>query len=372
MRGQCRGAGRTLLFRDLGQEGKASGEAGKGEIMTPREIVCDTLEFKNTDHRTARELWTLPWAWDHYGEEIRALLAEYPSDFAGVGTALAQPPVCERGDSCALGEYTDAWGCKFVNIQQGIIGEVKEPLVLEDDWSDVDKIHIPEEWLSFEVEQVNRDIAKVRDHFVVMGCPRPFEQLQFIRGTENLFMDLMDRPKKMTAFMERMHDFYCRYLTKLAETDCDALSFMDDWGSQRALLINPSLWREIFRPMYRDFIDIARRRGKKTFMHSDGYTLEIIPDLIDIGLDAFNTQIFCMGPENLRQFRGKITFWGEIDRQNLLPYGSREDIRQAVRRAFENLYADGGCIAQCEFGPGGKPENVRTVFEEWENLTARG
>ena len=45
---------------------------------------------------------------------------------------------------------------------------------------------------------------------------------------------------------------------------------------------------------------------------------------------------------------------------------------QAVRRAFENLYADGGCIAQCEFGPGGKPENVRTVFEEWENLTARG
>ena len=46
--------------------------------------------------------------------------------------------------------------------------------------------------------------------------------------------------------------------------------------------------------------------------------------------------------------------------------------RQAVRRAYENLYADGGCIAQCEFGPGGKPENVRTVFEEWENLTARG
>ena len=173
----------------------------------------------------------------------------------------------------------------------------------------------------------------------------------------------------MMEFMERMHDHYCRYLTKLAQTNCDALSFMDDWGSQKALLINPSTWRELFRPMYRDYIDIAKKYGKKTFMHSDGYTLEIIPDLIDIGLDALNTQIFCMGTEKLRQFKGKITFWGEIDRQNLLPYASVEEIREAVRTVRRDLYENGGCIAQCEFGPGGKFENVLEVFAEWDRLT---
>lgn len=340
-------------------------------MMTSREIVYDTLAGRNTCHRTARELWTLPWAFDHYDREIREILRDYPSDFAGVCPVLKESPVCQSGDMHALGEFTDAWGCRFVNIQKGIIGEVKEPLVKEDDWSDAGKVHIPEEWLTFEVEQVNRDIAAVRDRFVVLGCPRPFEQLQFIRGTENLYMDLMDPPPKMMGFLEKMHDFYCRYLKKLAETDCDALSFMDDWGSQRSLLINPSIWRAIFRPMYRDFIEIAKKKGKKTFMHSDGYTLEIIPDLIDLGLDALNTQIFCMGPEKLRQFRGKLTFWGEIDRQNLLPYGSEQEIRQAVRAVYDNLYEEGYCIAQCEFGPGGKPGNVRAVFEEWDHLTQK-
>ena len=64
-------------------------------------------------------------------------------------------------------------------------------------------------------------------------------------------------------------------------------------------------------------------------MHSDGHTLRIIPKLIDLGLDAMNAQLFCMGVENLRPFRGKITFWGEIDRQHLLPYGTEEQIADA-------------------------------------------
>ena len=106
-------------------------------------------------------------------------------------------------------------------------------------------------------------------------------------------------------------------------------------------------------------------------MHSDGYTLSIIPKLLDMGLDAINTQIFCIGVEHLRQFKGKITFWGEIDRQILLPYGSKEEIRAAVKSVDDNLYDNGYCIAQCEFGIGANPENVYEVFRTWNELTAR-
>ncbi len=63
-------------------------------------------------------------------------------------------------------------------------------------------------------------------------------------------------------------------------------------------------------------------------MHSDGYTFRIFPDLIDLGLDAFNTQIFCMGVDKLEQFKGKITFWGEIDRQHLLVDASPEEVKR--------------------------------------------
>lgn len=168
--------------------------------------------------------------------------------------------------------------------------------------------------------------------------------------------------------MEKMHDLNCRMLTKWAQTDVDGLQFMDDWGSQKSLLINPVLWRKYFGPMYRDYIDIAHRYGKKAFMHSDGYTLAVIPDLIDMGLDAINTQIFCIGVDQLKEFKGKITFWGEIDRQNLLPYATQEQIADAVRSVYDTLWADGGCIAQCEFGAGANPANVRQVFETWSEL----
>lgn len=103
-------------------------------------------------------------------------------------------------------------------------------------------------------------------------------------------------------------------------------------------------------------------------MHSDGYTLDIIPRLIDIGLDAMNSQIFCMGVDKLKQFKGKITFWGEIDRQHLIPEGTPEQIENAVKSVYENLWDNGGCIAQCEFGPGANPDNVYRIFKTWESL----
>ena len=104
-------------------------------------------------------------------------------------------------------------------------------------------------------------------------------------------------------------------------------------------------------------------------MHSDGYILDILPDLVELGLDAVNSQIFCMGLENLKDFRGKICFWGEIDRQHLLPKRSVKEIEDAVGEVYSNLFHSGGVIAQCEFGAGANPINVRTVFQTWDSLT---
>lgn len=100
-------------------------------------------------------------------------------------------------------------------------------------------------------------------------------------------------------------------------------------------------------------------------MHSDGNTLQIIPHLIEMGLDALNAQIFCMDIKELEKFAGKITFWGEIDRQFILPFGNESDVEEAVKKVKKHLWRNGGCIAQCEFGPGAKPENVSKVFETW-------
>jgi hypothetical protein len=79
-------------------------------------------------------------------------------------------------------------------------------------------------------------------------------------------------------------------------------------------------------------------------------------------------QIFCIGVEKIEQFKGKITFWGEMDRQRLLPRGTLAEIDAAVRKVKAAVWKDGGAIAQCEFGAGAKAANVRQMFKSWAGV----
>jgi hypothetical protein len=333
--------------------------------MTSRELVKATLEFASPP-RIPRQLWLLPWAAAHYPNELRHLQRTFPDDIVSAPAFYRTPPKT-IGDRYAAGIYVDEWGCRFENAEAGTIGIVQTPLL--EDWQDVDKVGIPQELLSVDVEQVNA-FCRGTDKFVLAGCnPRPFEQLQFIRTTENLLLDLARQPTELLVLLERMHQFYCQQMEVWANTAVDALPFMDDWGMQNSMLISPAMWRKLFKPLYRDYIEIAHAHGKYAFMHSDGHILTILPDLIEIGLDAINAQIFCMDMEKLGALcKGKITFWGEIDRQYLLPYGTAEEIINAVKSVKQALHENGGVIAQCEFGPGAKPENVYLVFETWDKL----
>lgn len=335
--------------------------------MTKRELVKSTLDFKNTIGKVPREVWALPWAKLKYGDEFDKVLNDFPNDILTARPNMAIKSQISKGDPFTKGTYIDDWGCIFENKVDGIIGEVKQPLVTDEDWQDAGNINIPEEWLSFDIDEVNHFCADT-DEFVLAGCyPRPFEQLQFIRGTEDLFVDLTDTPKNLVKALGKMHDFYCRLLEKWAATDVDALMIMDDWGTQNNLLINPNKWVSFFKPLYKDYIDIAKKAGKYMFMHSDGNTLQILPHLIELGLDAINAQIFCMDFNELSKYRGQITFWGEIDRQNILPYGSPAEVEAAVRKVMDAFWANGGVIAQLEFGLGAKIENVRRAFEVWDS-----
>ena len=335
--------------------------------MTSRELVLRTLEFSNTEWRAPREMWLLPWASARFGAELTQMNRDFPTDFFSPDPCYGETDV-SVGDAHARGSHTDAWGCVFEMLEDGYIGEVKAPLVSDENWADTSRVRFPTELLSLDIDQVNAQCA-ASDKFVrAPSSPNPFERLQFIRTTEMLYCDLANVPDGLRKFIVKLHTFYCDLMELWAKTDVDALCIFDDWGSQNSLLINPLLWRELFKPLYKDYIDIAHRAGKKAFMHSDGYTLAIYPDLIELGLDAFNSQIFCMGVDQLAAFKGQITFWGEIDRQHMLPYATTQEVAAAVRSARGALWHNGGAIAQCEFGVGSKPENVRAVYETWNEF----
>ena len=333
--------------------------------MTPRQIVLRTLEFQSPP-RIPRQLWLLPWAVNRYPKELAEIQARFPDDIV-TSPPFYKEPLPTFGQEYSPGIFIDEWGCVFENRQAGVMGEVKEALVK--DWKDWQKVRVPRERLSVDTAAVDA-FCQGTDRFVLANTRvRPFELLQFIRTPENLFLDLAERPAELFQLLERVHAFYVEEMDLWAETEVDALVFCDDWGSQSSLMISPWLWREIFKPLYEEYVNIGHRYGKYVFMHSDGYIADILPDLVEIGVDALNCQLFCMDIEELgRRYGGKLTFWGEIDRQYLLPFGTPAEIEAAVKKVRHCLYRQGGVIAQCEFGVGAKPENIRAVFEAWESF----
>jgi hypothetical protein len=340
--------------------------------MTPRERMMRTLDFETPD-RVPRQIWALPaLRLENDAVDVDAFYRRWPVDMTGPPVGSPKLASLRSGDPYVVGKCHDEWGCEFVNIHAGVHGEVKEPLIAN--WSDLDKLRPPVEALEFDKDAVNA-FCRSSDMFVTGNvCPRPFERLQFLRGSENLYGDLGEEPDELFQLLDIVHRFYVDELESWAQTDVDCLNFMDDWGAQHKLLISPKQWRRIFKPLYSEYVEIAHSHGKKILMHSDGHIESIYDDLIEIGVDAVNSQLFCMNIEELgRRCAGKITFWGEIDRQHVLVTGTPEDARNAVKRVVDNLYSPkGGVIAQFELGPGSKISQADAVFEAWEELTGSG
>lgn len=334
-----------------------------------RNIVRRTLTFDGPE-RIPRDIWTLPWAESRYPAELRSLRARFPSDIVSAPDPY-KPSARVRGNQYMVGEYTDAWGCVFQSVHAGVIGEVKKPLIADiSDWRSVKPPYeiLPNTEDSAARDAVNRFCAGT-DLFVKTSCfPRPWERYQFIRGTENSLMDVMMPEEGAGKLLQCIHEFFLKELEFWVTTDIDAVFFMDDWGSQTQLLIPPAVWRELFKPLYRDYCDLAHASGKFVFMHSDGFISEIYDDLIEIGVNAINSQLFVMDMDELaKRAKGKITFWGEIDRQHVLTSDDPQKGRDAVRQVARHLYdPSGGVIAQFEFGPGANPATAEAILEEWE------
>jgi hypothetical protein len=333
--------------------------------MNSRERVIRTLNFDNPD-RIPRDLWELPGIDIYQPGAAQRVLDKYPKDIYRFSIDKPKLPFMQ-GNVSEPGIYVDEWGCTWTNLKRGIIGEIKEPLVK--DWSELDKVKVPTQWIGKGYDQVN-EICASSDKFTRIFLGTIFERMQWIRGPENLYMDLALQPPEFFKLRDMIFDYLMAEMEAVCKTNVDSVSVNDDWGSQSALLISPPMWRKLFKPLYKQLADKAHAAGKYYFMHSDGYIMDIYEDLIEIGVDAVNSQLFCMPIEEIGQkFAGRITFWGEIDRQHLLVHGSEQEVRDAVERVRNSLSRNnGGVIAQLSYELDTKFENVMAIYDQWQKL----
>lgn len=335
--------------------------------MTSRERVLNTLEFKNAD-RIPLDVWVLPAARMKYGRELEELQRKYEVDITSVTGPF------DHGFTPAyyeVGTFTDPWGSEWSNIQAGIIGEVKKPVFA--DYDALEGYASPKqaflrEWAENKAA-VAANIAEARTagKFVIGGWVSLFERLQYLRGTEDLYCDLALGEPEMFQMIDIVMDFMRDYVDAWLKMDIDAMAFGDDWGTQISLLVDPEAWRKVFKPLYSELIGKMKAAGKKVFFHSDGYIFELYPDFIEMGVDAVNSQLWCMGVEKVAEkFAGKITFWGEISRQNILPNGTAQEVTDAARTMINRLWVNGGgLIGQSELNRDVPLANIDALYRAW-------
>lgn len=348
--------------------------------MTGRQRIIKALNFDHPD-RPPRDLWWLPAVEMTQKEELEDLLKRFTMDIGtpifkpGIGKTRKGLPFVPRSRSCGCapaartrrGKYVDEWGSIWQIGESGLIGEVKEPPL--DDLAKVDHFSPPWEYLeTTDLGDVNKNCGQDGRFMLSDICARPFERMQFLLGSQEFYLELAYGSKKLFRLREMVHEYNLKHISMWLETDVDAIFMMDDWGAQRSLLISPQHWREFLKPLYRDYCDLVHQHGKYVFFHSDGYIEPVLEDVIEVGIDALNCQLFCMDIEKLaNRYKGKITFWGEIDRQRLLPFAHPSEIKQAVHR-IRRLLDDGrgGVIAQCEWGKNNPRDNIEAVFSAWD------
>ena len=191
--------------------------------------------------------------------------------------------------------------------------------------------------------------AANRDNFTIIWVGDLWERATFMRGMEELLLDLSLNEPFVSELLRRLADHVLgtvKILLERFEFDCIALS--DDYGTQHGLIMSPECWRRLIRPLAAEIYALAHKHGRATFHHSCGNVRPIVGDLIEIGLDILHP----IQPEAMdifelkRTFGRDITFCGGLGTQELLPYASPERVRDEVRRLKDKMGADGGYILE--------------------------
>lgn len=199
-------------------------------------------------------------------------------------------------------------------------------------------------------EEAKRVIREYKDEYWVVGVTVTtiFETAWALRGYEQMLMDLALNPDLAEKILDIPYHYHLAAAKKLTQLGVDMIWLGDDIGAQNAMIISPKMWRKFLKPRMANFIAEIKAINPqlKVAYHSDGLIYPIIPDLIEIGLDVLNPiQPASMDPARLkREYGNELCFWGSIDEQHTLPFGSATDVRAEVKTRLETLGENGGLI----------------------------
>ncbi len=261
--------------------------------------------------------------------------------------------------------WQDEFGVQWDRSVDRDIGNVCNCLIPERSLDDLElpAPHAPEKFEGF-----SDRCAEGKDKFVLFSIGFSlFERAWTLRGMETLFMDMVEAPEFVDELLDAICDYNVTLVQQAVEYEIDGVHFGDDWGAQNGLLMGPTLWERFLLPRLARQYEAAKQAGKFVSIHSCGKVQELFPQLIEIGVDCFNPfqpevmDVYAMK----REYGDRLSFWGGMSTQRLLPYGTPDEVRAEVKRMIAEVGKDGGYIlAPAHAIPGdARPESIMALIE---------
>ena len=227
-----------------------------------------------------------------------------------------------------------------------------------------------------DIKRLRRDIEALietrQDKFTFMGfgfCM--FERIWSLMGMENTLMAMITNPDELEDLFDKICDYFLRLVDIALEYDVDGIYFGDDWGQQRGLIMGPENWRKFIKPRMARLYARVKSKGKFVIQHSCGDNHEIFGDLVDIGLDCYQTfQPEIYDITDIKQKYGKhLSIWGGVSTQQALPRLKPKELQEEIVRVIKALRKDGGLIiAPTHALPFDVPvENILAMLEVFQN-----
>ena len=224
------------------------------------------------------------------------------------------------------------------------IGVIDRPVIDEPDISLCPEPYLNEARIR---EECARLLATREDRFCFAGIGfSMFERMWSYTGMEDALVYMVSEPEFAHALLDRILAFNLRVLDILNDYPFDAIYFGDDWGQQRGMIMGPKLWREFLKPRMAAMYARAKKNGKFVIQHSCGDIEEVFPDLIEIGLDCYQTvqpEIYDLASIKKR-YGDKLTFWGAISTQRDLPVRTPEELIRIIHETASVMRPGGGYI----------------------------
>lgn len=316
--------------------------------MTPREAILAAVRHEEV-HPVPYTLGfdgDLPAQLDaHYGGPAwRERIKVYMHGGAACHT-MKRWPVDEKDPG--LGR--DIWGaiwrsdCSAMHLVKPAL---EAPCLKDYRWPKVEEFYYSDEDLAGTIKDYEAHGDRFRFAGVFWGL---FEQSWSMRGFENILADIIAEEDFFAEMLDHIAEIYLA----LTERTCkllpvDAIWFGDDWSDQRGIIVGADRWRKFYKPHWARIYDCCHKHGKLVMTHCCGNVSELIDDAIEIGLDVLESvqpEPPGMNPYDLKRRWGKkLTFWGGLGAQSVLPFGTPEAIKAEVRRLRTEMSRGGGYI----------------------------